>query len=195
MGRLLEFLKKHGLTAPENAEGFDAEVTALEADLEKPAPKPEPEKPAPKPEPVKSAADTPDDLRAFLKESIQEAVKPINERMDKFEEASKTREEQTRAQEIERILDEAVAKGKIEPDKRDTWKTRLTSAFDPIKETIDGMPENPVLAKQAATKQADAKGKAGDDDKGEKPKNYSTAFARGANPELMKHVEQQLASN
>ena len=160
-------------------------------ELKKMEPKEEPKKDEPAPVPPLKAEkkDGDTDLATIVADAVKSATAPLQEKIDALEGQVNSRDEQDKASKIDSILSEAIAKGRIAPDQKDTWKGDLEKAFDTTAAIIGRLPENPSLAKQAAAQPAKKEeGKDGS-------KSYSTAFARGSDPKLMKYVEDELAKN
>ena len=202
MGRIFDLFKKSVGDDAEKLKEHEAEIKKLDDELEKPKPKAEEPKPKEKPQEqpqtpvqpvkVKSGDGTEVDIAGLVTKAVSGAVaaglKPVNDRLDKIEQQDKAREDSERDTAIVKILDDAVAKGKIEPEKRDSWKSDLEASFETTKGILERMSENPALAKK------NGDGSKKDDDKKDDTKlELGTRFAQGANQDILKAVTEQLA--
>lgn len=195
MGKIADFLKKLNLT-DEQLKDHLSEVDQLDKELEK---KPEPT-PEPKPEPKSETkvekeptkVDVPDDQKSLIetfRSVIKEEIEPIAQKVDTLEKDVQSKASNEKAQRIEKLLEDAVASGRIEPAKKDEWKKDLEENYDIAERAINRLPENPNL-KKAGEKRED-KGQTGS---GTAPKP-TTNFARSADQTILKHITEELAAN
>lgn len=200
MGKILDLLKKSGLS-DEDQKKIQAEAEELEKEFEK---KPDPVKPkekeeepvktpAPKPEPTGDATMDKllDAVSKTVKANIDDALQPVNDRLKTLEGDVESRKTASREAEIEKVLDDAVKAGRIEPAKRDEWKSDLTESFDVVKKLIERQPENPALKKAAESGETEKK----KEDGGGTNTPASTAFERGANQDMLKVLKEEIAAN
>lgn len=141
-----------------------------------------------------------------IKQVVVEVTKPLVEQREAEKKVVDALNKATQERKVTELLDDAVAKGRITPKDRDTWKKDLEEAasesdkaFDRMQAALTRIPENPTLAKASAAEGAKKDGKAvvGTQASGAQSQQttgkYETGFARGANPAIMKHVEEQLS--
>ncbi len=182
----------------------DARLAEIEAELKKveqvkPAePKgKDPDKNDPKvgvvqPQPVdpKTLTMDADAISKIVNDAVAAATQPLHTEIDALKKAGVDKEETARKDSIKAALDNAVASGKIAPGERDKWEEDFKDGYASTLRILDRLPENPTLAKQSA---ASAKEEDRKDTKA--PRRYDTAFARNADPAILKHVEQELSES
>lgn len=184
--KLLDGLKSAGLIP----EGKESEIVAAFESADPP--------PSPAPNPGNTAGGAggggnTDDIDRRIAAAVQAANKPLLDVIDAEkklrEDGIKTIQEQQkqkRAGEIETVLTEAVAKGKITPEQKDTWKARLESNYDEFKATLDERAETVTPAGSTKGVSSNAGGTGGE-------KTYDSKFARSIPKEFMEHVEKSTA--
>ena len=88
-----------------------------------------------------------------LQEALAEERQARKEAVDALEE----RQQEKKKSRITELLDTAVKEGRIESEKRETWKERLQKDFDTISDTISDLPP----AKKESDDDGDGDGKGG----------------------------------
>lgn len=87
-------------------------------------------------------------------ETLKEAMQPLQESIQGLQQALaeerqarkeavnalEERQQEKKASKITQLLDKAVEEGRIESEKRETWKERLEKDYDTISDTIQDLP-------------------------------------------------------
>lgn len=140
----------------------DAEIAALAAELVE-----EQDAPVPAQTPPITTS-TPADLAAAIRAELaplQQQVAGLNEALtaekaarQQAQTALETQQAKERGLAITAALDDAVAKGRIVPGKRDDWKARLEKDFDGVSAILAEIPGNPAVVKStpSGTKPGDS---------------------------------------
>lgn len=90
----------------------------------------------------------------LLREQIKLLTETVQKLQQQLEYESKSREEAIRKIQEEKVnntIQEAIKKGKIPPEKAESWKQKLLKNYDEFIEVINELPENPKLNKEEPT--------------------------------------------
>jgi hypothetical protein len=163
---ILAMLKALGVDVDAKKTEIDAALKPIDDEVEKLSKPSEP--PNPSPAPPASSDDA-------ISRAVKAALEPYQAKFDTLsvalENERKARETATSAldaerkeqqkKEREKIVDEAIATGKLTKEQRDAWLERLEASHDSVKAILDEMPPNPAVNR-------------GKDKPGEKPANGIT---------------------
>lgn len=143
------------------------------------------------------------DMARLIQESVTAAVAPLQEQVNALngalaeekkarheavkalEEAQKTK----RGEEIGKLLDDALADGRVAAEKRDTWKERLEKDFDLTRGMLEELPKNPAVNR--GKQSTNQNGKPPDSQNGrttDTPAQYETKMARSLPREVMEYA-------
>ena len=97
----------------------------------------------------------------LLREQIKLLTETVQKLQQQLEYESKSREEaikKIQEEKVTNVIQDAIKKGKIPPEKAESWKQKLLKNYDEFIEVINELPENPKLNKEEPTQaQSNAK--------------------------------------
>lgn len=177
----------------------DDEKAALEARI-KELEEIEPDKIPPIGQPAAGSGGQGPDITTIVEAAVRQATAALDSKlqgvMTALEAERKAREEAVKALDVEKrtkrdadvakLLDEAVADGRIPQDKRDEWKGRLEKDFDTLAAVVAEIPKNPAVNRGNG-----AGGTDGKSDKGDTPK-YDTTMARRLPKGVMEYIDENV---
>lgn len=87
----------------------------------------------------------------LLREQIKLLTETVQKLQQQLEYESKSREEaikKIQEEKVTNVIQDAIKKGKIPPEKAESWKQKLLKNYDEFIEVINELPENPKLSNE-----------------------------------------------